>query len=144
LPRLPGLPSGGVWIRRSQRLWPHRPELAQPLLGWHIEAVVRLLAIVPPPAHCYLHTTTAEIARVLIAHRVRAKLRPTAQRWHAGQGAATRLTHLGGAAGKALACGFARSRCPQAAQIQVRIPLIELAARAGRAARHYLAGWVLH
>jgi hypothetical protein len=46
LARRPGVTIGG-----RQSFGPHRPELAQPLFGGKIGAIVRLLAIVPPPAH---------------------------------------------------------------------------------------------
>lgn len=52
-----------VPIRRGQGVGPDRAELTQPLLGRKVGEIVRLLAIVPPPAHCYLHTDTAQIAR---------------------------------------------------------------------------------
>jgi hypothetical protein len=60
-PRLAGWP--GIPISGCQRIGAHWPELAQPLLGREIGAIVRLLAILPPPAHRYLHTASREIAR---------------------------------------------------------------------------------
>jgi hypothetical protein len=44
-----------IAVRCGERIRPHRPEFSQPILGVDIGAIVRLLAIIPPPAHCYLH-----------------------------------------------------------------------------------------
>jgi len=54
----------GVTIGRRQGCGPHRPEFAQPLFGGEIGAIIRLLAIVPPPAHRLPpHPRTAKFAR---------------------------------------------------------------------------------
>jgi hypothetical protein len=66
--RLASLLGGGlagcVTIGGRQRVGPNWAELAQPLFSGKIGSIVRLLAVVPPPAHRYLHTpNTAKIAR---------------------------------------------------------------------------------
>jgi hypothetical protein len=80
----------GVTIGRRQGSRPHRTEFAQPLFGGEIGAIIRLLAIVPPPAH---RLPPHRVPRSSLAPRTesgaRPKLRPTGQRSHAREGAAT-------------------------------------------------------
>jgi hypothetical protein len=61
-----GWPAQRVSVCCRQRVRPHRAELAQPVLSLAIGAVVRRLAIIPPPAHNDLHTDTGNTAS---AHR---------------------------------------------------------------------------
>lgn len=104
---LPGLLS--VAIRGRQGIGTHWAELAEPLLSGEIGAIIGLLAIIPPPAHRYLHTRLArEIACTAVNRPVRAGLRPTAQRWHARPGAATRHRQPAGAPIRGLACAYVR------------------------------------
>jgi hypothetical protein len=50
----------GVAIGRRQSIRAHGAELAEPLFGGEVRAVIGLLAIIPPPAHRYLHTAYHE------------------------------------------------------------------------------------
>jgi len=69
---LAGRLGDGVTIGGGQRVGPDRAELAQPLFSRKIGAIVRLLAVVLPPAHRYLHTDTATITRAVNSHSARA------------------------------------------------------------------------
>lgn len=49
-------PARSVGVGRRQRVGSDWPEIAEPALGVGIRVLVRRLAIIPPPAHRYLHT----------------------------------------------------------------------------------------
>jgi hypothetical protein len=113
LPRLPGVAIGG-----SEGIGPDRAELAEPLLSRDVGAVVGRLAIIPPPAHRYLHTAYRENRRADPARPPGE--RPTGQQSHAREGAATYQSQLARLADRPLACGF--SDAPQPiTQIQMTI-----------------------
>ena len=107
-PRLADWP--GIAISGCQRIGAHWPELAQPLLGREIGAIVRLLAILPPPAHRYLHTASREHRSHGEMIRRAPQARPTGQRSHAREGAATRRHQLTSVADRALASEFMSRR----------------------------------
>jgi hypothetical protein len=50
---------------------PLTAELSQPLLGGDLGAIVRLLAIIPPPAHCYLRPITRSLPALRTAYPAR-------------------------------------------------------------------------
>ena len=84
----------GIAVCSSQRVRPDTltAELSQPLLSRDVGVIVRLLAIVPPPAHCHLHPPSREARKRRTDRSMRVKLRPTGQGSHAHQGAATCLS----------------------------------------------------
>ena len=68
-------------VGRGERIGPDRAELLQPVLG---RKVVRLLAIIAPPAHPYLHTDHVQTASTPNATETRsAPACPTGQGSHA-------------------------------------------------------------
>jgi hypothetical protein len=106
----------GVSVGRRQGFGSHRPELAEPLFRGEVGAIVRLLAIVPPPAH---RLPPHRVPRSSLAPRTesgaRPKLRPTGQRSHAREGAATHRLAPIIAVGRALAWDFSRRVAPEKA-----------------------------